>query len=272
MIKVLKKYKRLLKEKVHLTFLFFSKNRKIDFIVGGTQKGGTTALDHYLRKHPQIGMAKKKEVHFFDNEDAFSRANINYSKYHMFFDLPRNKKIYGEITPIYLYWKPSCKRIYEYNPNIKLIFILRNPISRAFSNWNMEFDRNSDNETFSSAIKIESDRVKKSLPHQHRVHSYIDRGLYSEQIKRYKSYFPDNQLMFIKYEDYTANQEKTLSDIFDFLGVDTNEFAFEYKTVHKRKKHSEISEEDKKYLIGIFKNDIHQVEKELNWDCSDWFK
>lgn len=272
MTKELKKYIRLLKEKVHLTLLLFSKNRKIDFIVGGTQKGGTTALDYYLRKHPQIGMAKIKEVHFFDNEHAFSRPNINYSKYHLFFDSIRKKKIYGEITPIYIYWKPSCKRIYEYNPNIKLIFILRNPITRAFSHWNMEFDRNYDNEKFSRAIQNESDRVKESLPLQHRVYSYIDRGLYSEQIKRYKSYFPDNQLMFIKYEDYNTNQEKTLIDIFDFLGVDTNAFSFEHKTLHKREKHSEISEEDKKYLIGIFKDDIHRVEKELNWDCSDWLK
>ncbi len=272
MIIVLNKYKRLVKEKTQLTLLLFSKNRRIDFIVGGTQKGGTTALDHYLRKHPQIGMAKEKEVHFFDNEDAFSGTNINYSKYHMFFDLLKNKKIYGEITPKYLYWKPSCKRIYDYNPNIKLIFILRNPITRAFSHWNMEFDNNSENETFSSAIRIESERIKKSLPLQNRIYSYIDRGLYSDQIKRYKDYFPDNQLMFIKYEDYTANQEKTLNNIFGFLGVDANKFTFKYKTVHKRKKHSEISEEDKKYLIQIFKNDIHQVEKELNWDCSDWFK
>lgn len=272
MPRMIKKFANYLATRTKFVLLFFSKNRRIDFIVGGTQKGGTTALDYYLRKHPQIGMAKRKEVHFFDNEQIYSIPDVNYNKYHMFFDLIWTKKVYGEVTPIYIYWESCCKRIFEYNPNIKLIFILRNPIERAFSNWNMEFDRNSDKETFSNAIRSERDRIKESLPQQHRVYSYVDRGLYSEQIKLYKSYFPDNQLMFIKYEEFYTNQEKILFDIFKFLGVSSDEFTFEKKTVHKRKKHSEISKGDKEYLIRKFKDDIHQVERELNWDCSDWLK
>ncbi|WP_034059154.1 sulfotransferase family protein [Lacinutrix jangbogonensis] len=250
----------------------FKRRRKIDFIVGGTQKGGTTALDYYLRKHPQIGMAESKELHFFDNEGVFSNAKIRYSNYENRFDFKSKKKIYGEATPIYIYWKPSCDRIWEYNPNIKLIFILRNPITRAFSHWNMEFDKNSDKETFSNAIRNESNRIKESLPLQHRVYSYIDRGLYSEQIKRYKRYFPDNQLMFIKYEEFNTNQEKILFDIFNFLGVNPNEFTFERKTVHKREKHSHISKEDNEYLQSRFKYDIHKVEEILGWNCSDWLE
>jgi hypothetical protein len=258
--------------KAEITMRLIKTKRKVDFIIGGTQKGGTTALDYYLRKHSQIGMAKNKEPHFFDNESVFSKSQIRYSKYENCFDFESQKKIYGETTPIYLYWEPSCRRIWEYNPNIKLIFILRNPITRAFSHWNMEFDRNSDKETFSYAIRNENERVKESLPLQHRVYSYIDRGLYSEQIRRFKRYFSEKQLMFIKYEDFNANQEKTLIQIFDFLGVNSNEFTFERKTIHQRKKHSELLKEDKEYLIGKFKHDIHQVEEMLNWDCSDWLE
>lgn len=250
----------------------FKKGRKIDFIVGGTQKGGTTALDYYLRRHPQIGMADRKELHFFDNERIFSKSKVRYSEYEKKFNFKSQKKIYGEATPIYFYWEPCCKRIWEYNPEIKLIFILRNPISRAFSHWNMEFDRNYDSETFSNAIVNESERVKESLPLQHRVYSYIDRGLYFEQIKRYKSYFPDKQLLFIKYEEFKTEQEKTLFDIFKFLGVNPDEFTFEHKTIHEREKHSNISNEDKKFLISRFKNDIKKVEEILGWDCSDWLE
>jgi hypothetical protein len=266
------KYVHHLVNRIKLVLLIFLKNRRIDFLIGGTQKGGTTALDYYLRKHPQVGMAKRKEVHFFDNEQLYSRPSVNYNKYHIFFDLFWNKKVYGEVTPIYIYWESCCKRIYEYNPNIKLIFILRNPITRAFSHWNMVYDRNSDIETFSSAIKNEPERLKEALPYQHREYSYIDRGLYSKQIKRYKSYFSENQLMFIKYEEFKANQEKTLIDIFNFIGINPDEFIYEHKIVHKREKHSEMSKEDKEYLIRTFKDDIYKVEKELNWDCSDWLK
>lgn len=246
--------------------------KKIDFIICGTQKGGTTALDYYLRKHPEIGMAKDKEVHFFDNESFFSKSEINYSEYEDRFNFEPQKKIFGEATPIYIYWEPSCRRIWEYNPNIKLIFILRNPITRAFSHWNMEFDRNFDTETFSNAIRNEEERVAEAIPFQHRVYSYVDRGLYAEQIRRFKSYFTEEQLMFIKYEEFDLNQEKVLTDIFNFLEVNPNEFVFKRETINQRKKPSEMSIDDKIYLMEKFKSDIHQVEEMLSWDCSDWLE
>jgi hypothetical protein len=253
--------------------MIFKRNRrKVDFLIGGTQKGGTSALDYYLRQHSEIGMGKSKELHFFDNEKMFSKSKINYSKYEKLFDFASKKKIYGESTPIYLYWEPSCKRIWEYNPNIKLIFILRNPVTRAFSHWNMEYDRNADKEEFGYAVRNEILRTKAGLPFQHRVYSYADRGFYSEQIRRFKRFFDDDQLMFIKYEDFKTNQKNKLNDIFNFLGIDASDYNFEHKTVHKRKKHAEISDEDKSYLISKFEYEVRQVEKMLNWDCSDWLK
>jgi hypothetical protein len=74
----------------------FRKRRKIDFIIGGSQKSGTTALDFYLRQHPEIGMASRKELHFFDNEKVFSNIRIKFSKYEEKFDLKLNKKVVKE--------------------------------------------------------------------------------------------------------------------------------------------------------------------------------
>jgi len=246
--------------------------RKIDFLIVGTQKGGTSALDKYIREHPEIGMAKRKELHFFDNEKVFSKSKIDYSEYECQFDFTSNKKVYGEATPIYIYWEPSCRRIWEYNSNIKLIFILRNPVTRAFSHWNMEFDRNADEKDFSFAINKEEQRTKEALPLQHRVYSYIDRGFYSEQIRRYKRYFSDEQMLFIKYEEFKNNQKNVLCRIFDFLGVNSESYSFSFKEVHNRKKHSTLSEEDKHFLINKFEDDIRQVQKMLNWNCSDWLE
>jgi hypothetical protein len=58
---------------------------KVSFLIAGTQKGGTSALDYYLRGHPQRCMADKKEVHFFDNEDYFADEAPNYAAYRSFF-------------------------------------------------------------------------------------------------------------------------------------------------------------------------------------------
>jgi len=108
-------------------------NMKISFVVGGAQKGGTTALDAYLRKHPFALMAKQKEVHFFDDESYFHKAEVDYAPYHASFDLKHTAQIIGEATPIYMYWYAAPRRIWEYNPAMKWILILRNPIERALS-------------------------------------------------------------------------------------------------------------------------------------------
>lgn len=248
------------------------KNKKIDFLIIGTQKGGTSALDEYLRQHPEIGMAHKKELHFFDNDTLFSEKEVDYSIYENAFDFSKNNKVYGESTPIYLYWEPCCKRIWEYNKDIKLIAFLRNPIDRAFSQWNMEYARNAEKESFTYCIHNESKRIEETLTRQHRVFSYIDRGCYAEQIRRYKRYFSDEQLLFIKYEAFKKNQEKGLRKVFDFLNVDQDSYIFNEKIVHKINYHYEMKAEDKNYLITVFQDDIREVERLLQWDCRDWLE
>ena len=147
---------------------------KIDFIICGTQKGGTSALDAYLRRHPEICMAISKEVHFFDNEKAFCDGLPDYSLYHSFFSPQPSHKLVGEATPVYMYWRDATRRIWQYNPNIKLIVVLRNPIDRAYSNWNMERLRNRDTVAFWEAIQNEEERCREALPYQHRIYSYIE--------------------------------------------------------------------------------------------------
>lgn len=242
----------------------------IDFLIIGTQKAGTSALDHYLRQHSEIGMADEKELHFFDNESNFSDTKIDYKKLESHFNFSYQKKIFGEATPIYMYWKPCAKRIWNYNKNIKLIIILRDPTNRAFSHWNMEIDRDAEKEDFIHCIKNESERVKEALPLQHRVYSYIDRGFYSEQIKHLFKFFDRKQFLFIKYEEFNRNQERTLKDVFDFLDIDSDNYHFERKQIHKRPYKRNITKEERKYLIHLFSNDITELEKMLQWDCSDW--
>jgi len=172
-----------------------SANGKVDFLIVGAQKSGTSALDVYLRDHSEIEMAVKKEVHFFDVEANF-KGDVDYGIYHRNF-AQNSAKLRGECTPIYMYWAPSMKRIFEYNPNMKIIAVLRNPIERAFSHWNMQQHRGVEKKDFSIAIRQESVRCRVSLPLQHRELSYTDRGYYSEQIRRIWRFFPKDQTLFI---------------------------------------------------------------------------
>lgn len=250
---------------------FIPNTRTVDFVICGTQKGGTTALDVYLREHPEICMANQKEVHYFDNEEHFANGNPDYSKYHAFFIPKKTEKLLGEATPIYMYWNESPKRIFEYNHKMKLIIILRNPIERAYSHWNMERSRNADNLSFSDAINTESERCRESLPYQHRVFSYIDRGHYLDQLRRIWKYFNKEQVLVLKNEDLKQNPNDTLNQVADFLGV-TQFNNIESKDVHSRPYVSQINQEERAFLKSIFDPEIRELEVELQWDCSDWLK
>ncbi|MFN0188408.1 MAG: sulfotransferase domain-containing protein [Bacteroidia bacterium] len=246
--------------------------KKVDFLIIGAQKGGTTALYYYLRNHPEIEMEQEKELHFFDDENAFAKTPPNYLTYESQFENKKGARIFGEATPNYLYWIPSCQRILAYNTNIKLIALLRNPIERAYSHWNMEFKRNAEFANFEFCIESEKKRLAKVHPHQHRVYSYIDRGMYAEQIKRYKKFFNEDQLLFIKYEDFKNNNEKVLIKIFNFLGANSMLYNFVPSVYNNSKYTNTLLPETKNHLINLFSMNISEVEKLLNWDCSDWLR
>lgn len=246
-------------------------NNKVNFLIIGTQKGGTTALDTYLRLHPQISMAQTKEVHFFDNEEYFQSEQVDYNLYHRFFGKILENQIIGEATPIYMYWQPAIQRIYNYNPNIKLIILLRNPISRAYSHWNMERDREADSLPFFEAIQRESERCKEALPFQHRVFSYLDRGFYTQQLQRVWQYFPKHQTLILKSEDLNQFPQQTLNKICQFLEIVPLK-NIQSKQIHNRPYLQSMTSQEQSYLQGIFYSEIRALEKMLQWDCSSWLE
>ena len=243
---------------------------KVNFLVIGAQKAGTTALDHYLRQHPAIGMAKRKEVHFFDNEDAFAHGKPDYGLYEREFDFSSERTAYGESTPIYLYWEASCERIRAYNPLMKLIAVLRDPVERAYSQWNMEFNRGDEHRDFRTAVFAELELRERKSSSQHRVVSYLGRGFYSEQIERYQRAFDPHQLLWIKYDDLKADPQAQLLRIFDHLLVDTRVFQFTAAELNPTDYRSALEPETARELRALFEPDIRKVEGLLGWDLAPW--
>ena len=176
---------------------------KVNFVIAGAQKAGTSALYSYLQEHPQIQMEDQKEVHFFDNEKYFAQSQpSDYTVYHSAYRQAKKTdnqpQLYGDATPVYLYWSQAMHRIHAYNPEMKVIVLLRNPIERAYSHWNMEISRPRDRQreclSFWDALHNENQRCRQTLPLKHRVYSYLDRGLYCEQIRNLWSIFHGNKL------------------------------------------------------------------------------
>lgn len=252
--------------------VFFRKQwKKVDFLIVGTQKGGTTALDHYLREHPEVGMARgRKELHFFDDEGIFAHPTINYRKLESRFSSSARFKIRGEATPSYLYWRPSIQRIHDYNSAMKLIVLLRNPIDRAFSHWNMFVEKGKETRQFMECVDIGRSLLASGTIGQDLRNSYLDRGIYGPQLDRLFGVFPKEQLCIMKYEDFVREQLDSLHQIFRFLGVETELFQFQREQVHARPHRSRLTDEERRSVGEVFSSDIECVERMLGWDCSDW--
>ena len=245
--------------------------RKVDFLIAGTQKGGTTALDAYLRTHPELCMANRKEVHFFDRDTHFQQGTVDYSAYHAFFSPTASQRLLGEATPIYMYWHRAFRRIWEYNPRMKIIVMLRNPVERAYSHWNMERDRKAESLPFWEAIQREPERCREALPDQHRVYSYVDRGFYTEQLRRLWRYFPPEQTLILRHEALRETPQFVLDPIFDFLEVARQSITTAIHT-HARPYVTTMSEREKAYLQWIYEYEIRSLERLLGWDCSTWLQ
>jgi hypothetical protein len=190
----------------------------VTFLIAGVQKGGTTALYDYLAEYPDVALSRVKEVHFFDDEGQDWRRP-DYGAYHAQFT-PAEGRPCGEATPIYVYWKHSLERIRAYNPAMRLILTLRDPVARAWSHWRMEYARGAEREPFAWCIREGRQRLFYAEPWGwHREFSYVERGYYGEQLERVFDLFPREQVLVLRAEDLRAEPAMALTSVRRFLDL-----------------------------------------------------
>jgi hypothetical protein len=191
---------------------------RINFIVIGTQKGGTSALDYYLRKNAQIVLpSTKKELHFFD-DSYLNWEDNNYHVYHSQFDWSNPNAIRGEATPIYMYLPECMDRIKVYRRDIKLIVLLRNPVYRAYSHWRMECSRDMETLDFSTAIRKGRERLVTSANALGR-YDYVERGFYDIQLAHIFKLFDRKHVLIVASDDLREKLLETLNKIMVFIGA-----------------------------------------------------
>ena len=178
------------------------------FVIIGTQKGGTSLLYRLLIRHPLIEPAATKELHFFDNN--FSEGLSWYERY-----FPRSsyvedrKTISGEATPSYLLDPLVPERMAKTIPDARLIALLRNPVDRAYSQYQMRVRRGDEARSFGEATRQEMAGERGA--------GYLARGRYAEQLERF-AYFADrNNLLVMKTEDFFARRWDVFDRTLEFL-------------------------------------------------------
>lgn len=243
--------------------------RKLDFVIAGAQKGGTTALHYFLEQHPAIAFPRKQELHFFDDEERFARKVHEQELHQLFPEQANQARAVGECTPVYLYWRPALPRLRAYNPQIKLVLTLRNPGERAFSHWNMQRERGLEPLDFLDAIGAEQQRAQEAAPLQSRRYSYVDRGRYVQQLRRAFELFPRAQCYVIKFDQLRAEPEHVVGEVCRFLGLEPLRRlkVKEKNTIPYARKMTSL---ERAKMSEIFDGDISELEQLLGWNCSDW--
>ncbi|MEP9410017.1 MAG: sulfotransferase [Candidatus Brocadia sp.] len=197
-----------------------------NFLIVGAAKSGTTSLYYYLNQHPEVYMSPIKEPGFFIAQflelPPKRRSQIieNFDDYKKLFKNVRDEKAIGEATPAYLYYYENTIRyILDYLGDVKIIIILRNPVDRAFSDYQMRVRNSGERLSFEDALLAEDKRKNMALTYGCGWH-YKSVGFYYNQVKAYMENF--SQVRVYLYDELLANPSVLMKDVYAFLSVDTS--------------------------------------------------
>lgn len=218
-----------------------------NFFVVGAVKTGSTSLAYYLEQHPDIYISPIKEPHFFSkdirsadfhpeyrrsvsiNVEAYlgkhvlSRMHVAHiedqSQYLELFREVKDEKVVGELSMSYLYSNCAAENILRFDPDAKVVMVLRQPVERAYSHYLMDVSGFASADVgFIQALESDWANVDKGWG---KSHLYVELGRYFEQVQRYLALFPEKQVKVFLYEDYRDDPAGFMEELFEFLEVDS---------------------------------------------------
>jgi hypothetical protein len=308
---------------------------KVNCFIIGAAKSGSTSLYHYLNQHPEIYFSPIKETNYFSKEINIDDLSANYKKnnpihldkyfsadtlkelplaivqkkahYEQLFQAASDEKIRAEASVSYMYSPVAADEIFKYNPDAKLIAILRNPIERAFSHYLMALRFGYTSLPFREAFDADKNADKTGWGVSE---LFYELGLYHQQLSRFYELFPKENIQVHLFEDFHQDKNALFQSIFEFLGL--NPIEINTETVHnpgevpknpginkmiyrsgiaKVAKHilpksmksgiksqmlsknkPKISDADRTYLLELYRDEIMASQKLINRDLSHWLK
>lgn len=205
-----------------------------DFLIVGTQKGGTTSLYDYLGHHPHVVPALRKEVHFFDlhygQGVGWYRAHFPLRARLAIGERRRGRRsLTGEASPYYLFHPLVARRLVSVVPAVRIIVLLRKPAERAFSHYRHERRAGREHLGFEEALAAEPDRLDgesdrlrshgEATSEAHRQMSYVSRGLYADQLTTWFQHFPRHQVLVLASEQLFDHPAEAYRRTLEFLDL-----------------------------------------------------
>ena len=282
-IKLTKKiYQKILYGLIHRHYYYLSSPSRVlpECFVIGVVRSGTTSLYHYLSQHPSIAPAAYDELGYFDDN---YHLGVNWYKSLFPTKFTKNKiiKKHGkfltyDVTPFYIYNPLVAKRIFESFPKAKIISNLRNPIDRAYSNYNDALEMGDIKIPFEEVVQIAMDEIDKNKSKLNNEAYIVDtyyenilaRGFYADQLKIWFEKFQKNQLLMIPSEDLAQKTDHILTKIFEFL--DLPYFKIKDLTKQNKREYPPMKAETRKLLIEFYRpyNEklYNLINQHFDWD------
>lgn len=192
----------------------------VDFMIIGAMKSGTTTLADMLSQHPDICFSRKKEPHFFSKTGNWQ---LNIDDYKALYT-PTEGQLCGEASTSYACYpefnKTTYKSLYEFNPELKIIYIMRHPIDRMVSHYMHTYLRGYINSSFEEAVMHHT--------------SYVNRTRYFTQIKPYLECFGPERVFLLTFEEFLSDKQSVLQRMASFLEIDYSRMG-DFKDVHSNK-------------------------------------
>ncbi|WP_026102296.1 sulfotransferase domain-containing protein [Pleurocapsa sp. PCC 7319] len=215
---------------------------KPNFFIVGAPKCGTTALSEYLREHPNIYMCDPKEPHFFNYDFEQYRVVKTLEEYLSLFEASTSEHFaIGEASALYLYSSVALEKIQQFDPQAKIIVMLRNPVDLAYSYHSQLLYASDENEQdFEQAWRLQSIRRKgKKIPKHCRnsaILQYAAVARLGEQIERLLGIFPRKQVEIIFFDDFTNSTKQVYEKVLKFLEV-PGDNRTDFRRINQNKSH-----------------------------------
>jgi hypothetical protein len=198
--------------------------RRPDFFIVGAAKCGTTALEAYLRRHPDVYMSPLKEPHYFGSDLPFAdRAPFSEAEYLAHFAGARDERRIGEKSVWYLYSKRAAAEIKEFSPSARIIVMLRNPVDQMYSlYWDRRFQGSEPIMDFEAALQAEPSRRRGlGLPRRGMRENVLYRAIasYPDQLARYFDAFGREHVHVIVLDDLKRDARAVYATTLEFLDV-----------------------------------------------------
>jgi len=189
---------------------------KIDLMIIGAQKAGTTSLQNYLNEHPEILGHPQIEFGFFKDDAMYANGyEKEFSRHFTAGNINTAKAVVAKNTGMYDSEK-ALERLRQHNPDCKLVFIVREPVSRAYSSYSMEKFNGLLTRDFSEIKDVIEEKRFDDMMYRF----FIRLGLYSEFLKSIYKFFPENQVKIVLFEKLGKDPAGVCREIFQWLNID----------------------------------------------------